>query len=98
MPHVVLPSWTDCYDYANKVELLGIGRKGTEKQTPVFEAQELSDKVLEVVAGKLATRMRENASKLAEVCEKNGHGPDIAARNVFEFASKQGVEEPKATA
>ncbi|PHH58385.1 hypothetical protein CDD80_2410 [Ophiocordyceps camponoti-rufipedis] len=34
VPQVVLPQWTDTYDYAERVELLGIGRLGNRSTMP----------------------------------------------------------------
>ncbi|KAJ3495660.1 hypothetical protein NLG97_g3236 [Lecanicillium saksenae] len=70
VPHVVLPFWTDCYDFANRVEYLGIGRKGSRKQQPVFEAAEFSDAVLEVIMGDDSEQMKRKARELAGVSEK----------------------------
>ncbi|OAQ96797.1 hypothetical protein LLEC1_06970 [Akanthomyces lecanii] len=97
IPHVVLPFWTDCYEYANRVEMLGIGRKGTRKRQPVFEATEFSEVLLEVIDGKNSESMGENARALAELCKKNGNGPDIAARGILKLAAEAATDASKET-
>ncbi|ATY60572.1 diacylglycerol o-acyltransferase [Cordyceps militaris] len=88
VPHVVLPFWTDCYEYANRVELLGVGRKGARKRQPVFEARELSETVLEVIQGPRSESIKTKALELAALCKRNGSGPDIAARGILKLATE----------
>lgn len=97
MPHVVLPFWTDCYDYANRVEMLGIGRKGARRQQPVFEATEFSETILEVVQGKYSESMRERAWELARLCMENGNGADIAAQGILKLAMEVAADASKET-
>lgn len=97
MPHVVLPFWTDCYEYANRVEMLGIGRKGTRKQQPVFEATEFSETILEVIDGENSVRIKEKARELAEVCKKNGYGPEMAAQGILKLATEAATSAGKET-
>lgn len=92
---MVLPFWTDCYEYANRVEYLGIGRKGARKQQPVFEATELSETVLDVIQGKYAENMKQRALELAQFCKQNGSGPDIAAQGILKLATDAGVDAGK---
>ena len=95
---MVLPFWTDCYEYANRVEMLGIGRKGTRKQQPVFEATEFSETVLGVINGKNSESMKRKAWELAELCKKNGNGPEIAARGILKLATEAANDVGKETA
>lgn len=84
----MLPFWTDCYDYANRVELLGIGLRGCRKRQPTFEARELSEQLLSVVDGDNTKDMREKAQKPAELCKKKGKGAENAAQGILELASE----------
>ncbi|OAA67479.1 diacylglycerol o-acyltransferase [Cordyceps fumosorosea ARSEF 2679] len=88
VPHVVLPFWTDCYEYANRVEFLGVGRKGARRQQPVFEAAELAEAVSEVIHGPRSEGMKIRARELAELCRENGSGPDIAAQGILKLATE----------
>ncbi|KAK5999129.1 Glycosyltransferase sdnJ [Cladobotryum mycophilum] len=80
VPHVVLPQWTDCYDYANRVEMLGIGRWGSKQAKPRWTARELSREILDVLVGRKSESMKQKAQKLAEVCQQNGDGAANAAQ------------------
>ncbi|PNY25518.1 Uncharacterized protein TCAP_04541 [Tolypocladium capitatum] len=80
IPQVVLPQWTDCYDYAQRVEMLGIGRLGNRKAKPKWTAQELSRELSEVLLGKDSEAMKRKAMELADVCRRNGSGAANAAR------------------
>lgn len=51
IPQVLLPAWTDCYDFANRVELLGIGRWGNKKVKPRWTEDELSEAILATLFG-----------------------------------------------
>ncbi|TQV99627.1 diacylglycerol o-acyltransferase [Cordyceps javanica] len=97
VPHVVLPFWTDCYEYANRVEFLGIGRKGARKQQPVFEATEISETVWEVIKGRHSESMKTRALELAVICKRNGSGPKIAAQGILKLATEAAATASKET-
>ncbi|RYP39452.1 hypothetical protein DL767_002186 [Monosporascus sp. MG133] len=80
VPHVVLPQWTDCYDYAQRVELLGIGRLGNRATKPQWSVKELSRELCEVLLGRSSETMRQKAKDLANVCRARGNGAENAAR------------------
>ncbi|KAK3175643.1 hypothetical protein K4F52_010097 [Lecanicillium sp. MT-2017a] len=86
VPHVVLPQWTDCYDYAQRVEWLGIGRHGSRTHKPRWSADELSMALVDVLYGESAEAMKQKARDLAGVCEKQGDGAKNAARLILEQA------------
>ncbi|RFU78580.1 diacylglycerol o-acyltransferase [Trichoderma arundinaceum] len=83
-PQVALPAWTDCYDYAQRVELLGVGRWGSRTAKPRWSSQELSREMLEVLAGEKSDAMKKKAALLKQVCEYNGSGADRAALAILE--------------
>lgn len=91
MPHVVLPFWTDCYEYASRVEMLGIGIKGCQKYQPVFQASELSQRLLRVINGKDAEQMKSKALELAWVCKQHGSGPAKAAEGILKLATELNI-------
>lgn len=79
VPQVVLPAWADNYDYAQRVELLGVGRCGNKTTKPRWTSEELSDEMLEVLVGDNAAVIKEKALHLQQVCRKNGSGAENAA-------------------
>lgn len=81
---MVLPQWADCYDYAERVELLGIGRLGNRQAKPQWSAPELSEAILDVLLGGRSTVVRQKAAALSETCKKNGNGAVNAARVILE--------------
>ncbi|CAG7992048.1 unnamed protein product [Penicillium olsonii] len=83
VPQVILPQWIDCYDYAERVEMLGIGRVGNRKAKPQWTARELSKELLRVLQGQSAISMRQRASDLASMCDKNGIGAVVAAQTLL---------------
>ncbi|PQK12206.1 hypothetical protein BB8028_0003g08230 [Beauveria bassiana] len=97
VPHVVLPFWTDCYEYANRVEFLGIGRRGARKHQPVFEATELSEVLVEVINGKQSQTMKQRSLELARLCKQNGSGPEIAAQGIVKLATEGAAVAAKGT-
>ncbi|KAJ3547461.1 hypothetical protein NM208_g1497 [Fusarium decemcellulare] len=82
VPQVILPSWLDCYDFANRAELLGIGRWGSKKGCPRWIESELTSVLIDVVLDKNAEYMAK-ARSLAEVCGRNGGGRSAAADEVL---------------
>ncbi|KAK2757088.1 hypothetical protein FQN54_005057 [Arachnomyces sp. PD_36] len=88
VPHVVLPSWMDCYEYAQRVEYLGIGRQGVRKQVPQVEASELSRELLTVIDGERSQSMKRKAQEFAAICKEKGDGADTVARKMLELARK----------
>jgi UDP:flavonoid glycosyltransferase YjiC (YdhE family) len=95
VPQVILPGWTDCYDFANRVEFLGIGRCGSTKAKPSWKADELGYELQEVVLGPNAAAMKEKATQLAAIADKNGDGADIAARALLDEINNNGVNVVK---
>ncbi|KAM0430037.1 hypothetical protein ACHAPT_006043 [Fusarium lateritium] len=82
-PQVVLPQWTDCYDFAQRVEMLGIGRLGSRKTKPRWVAKELSQSLADVIFGKDSEAMKKKAEDLAKLCKNAGEGRDVAAKIIL---------------
>jgi UDP:flavonoid glycosyltransferase YjiC (YdhE family) len=73
VPQVVLPCWLDTFDFASRVEYLGIGVYGSRKSSPGVEAVELSGALMRVMGGgEEAARMEARAKELAEITRKVG--------------------------
>lgn len=82
VPQVVLPVWIDCFDYANRAELLGIGLWGNRTARPRCVASELAPVLVRAVFGGGAGEMRRRAGELARVCARDP-GRMVAARSIF---------------
>ncbi|WQF84437.1 Putative UDP-glucuronosyl/UDP-glucosyltransferase [Colletotrichum destructivum] len=83
VPQVVLPVWFDTYDFATRVEYLGIGKRGSTNHAPKCAAKELGPILKEVVLGESAEGFRKKAADLAEVCRRDGGGRVIAAKAIL---------------
>jgi hypothetical protein len=90
VPHIVLPPWWDCYEFAARVEYLGIGIYGSRKSktAPECDASELAEalKTLTDEGNANGKQMRERAKKLAETCNAYG-GRATAANKILEHAA-----------
>jgi UDP:flavonoid glycosyltransferase YjiC (YdhE family) len=84
VPQVVLLQWTDCYDYAQRVEMLGIGRLGNRTTKPLWSTPELSRALQEVLIGESSNAVKQRAGELANLCKSRGNGAFNAARILLE--------------
>ncbi|KAH6887504.1 glycosyltransferase family 1 protein [Thelonectria olida] len=80
---VVLPQWTDCYDYAQRVEMLGVGRWGSRDTKPKWTSQGLARKLSDVLQGETSEAMKKRAVELAGVCKEKGNGAVHAAKIIL---------------
>ncbi|KPM41311.1 hypothetical protein AK830_g5239 [Neonectria ditissima] len=85
VPQVVLPVWADTFDYANRAEMLGIGRWGNVKGCPRWTTAELAPVLVEVVLDRNA-EFAAKSRVLAQVCRQGGGGRNVAARKILEIA------------
>ncbi|KAJ2976502.1 hypothetical protein NQ176_g4916 [Zarea fungicola] len=83
IPQVVLPVWTDCFDYANRVEMLGIGRWGSKEAKPRWKAEELARALVDVVLDR-NNELSAKTKALSEICGGDSGGRDQAARLILE--------------
>ncbi|KAK4154439.1 hypothetical protein C8A00DRAFT_32789 [Chaetomidium leptoderma] len=65
VPQVLLPPWSDCYDFANRVEMLEIGRWANKEAKPRWRRDELAACLEDVLFGPKADEIREKARELA---------------------------------
>jgi UDP:flavonoid glycosyltransferase YjiC (YdhE family) len=84
VPQVILPCWLDTWDFANRVEWLGIGVYGSRNSAPSVEAGELSRALLKVLGYIDAVLMRAKAKKLAAVSAVPG-GRRKACEKIIEI-------------
>lgn len=84
----------DTFDFARRVELLGIGRWGNKVTHKGAWGRELGNALIEVLLGGQADRIRERARELAELCNENGGGRVLAAKMILkEIREEVGEKE-----
>ena len=84
VPQIVLPVWIDTYDFATRVEYLGIGVWGSRKAAPRVEAEELGTALLKVIDSDKSAAMAENAKAIAAPLAKTV-GREIACEKIIEL-------------
>ncbi|KAF4960385.1 hypothetical protein FGADI_1032 [Fusarium gaditjirri] len=87
IPQALLPAWTDCYDFANRVELLGIGLWANKAAKPRWKEGELADALSEILFGSESAGMRKRAEEAASrhpECE----GRQIAAQEILRVSGR----------
>ena len=77
--------WYDTYDFASRVEYLGIGIYGNKTSSPKAEAGEFGSALTRIV-GSEAESYRARARELRDTCWKGGSGREIGAKRVLELA------------
>ncbi|KAJ3770738.1 hypothetical protein FB446DRAFT_790233 [Lentinula raphanica] len=84
VPQVVLPVWYDTYDYATRVEWLGIGLWGSHRSAPHAEASEFGEALSRVAGSNAeAETFRSKAEGLAERCRTQYTGRVRAANEIL---------------
>ncbi|KAH8816711.1 hypothetical protein F5884DRAFT_853146 [Xylogone sp. PMI_703] len=84
IPQVLLPPWSDCYDFANRVELLGVGRWANQSAKPRWERKELAHSLEEVLFGleaeTILAKARDIASRHPESAGRERAAKEILAQ------------------
>jgi len=89
-PQVVLPAWMDCFDFANRVELLGNGLWANKRTRFGLEVEDLAAALVEVLLGPRARAIRAKAEELAAICNKIP-GRILAAKTILAETEVQAV-------
>ncbi|KAH8898630.1 UDP-Glycosyltransferase/glycogen phosphorylase [Thozetella sp. PMI_491] len=84
VPQALLPAWSDCYDFANRVELLGIGKWANQMAKPRWKQEELSSVLEEILFGPEAESILQRAKDLAARHPEEA-GREKAAAEVLGF-------------
>jgi len=85
VPQIVLPCWLDTFEFANRVEYLGIGIYGSRTSAPGVEAGELSRALMRVLGGgEESVRMKGMAAELREISGRVG-GRKRACEKIVEL-------------
>lgn len=87
IPQALLPAWTDCYDFANRVELLGIGRWANKEAKPRWKEDELADALLEILFGPGSAGMRKRAEEVASR-HPEWKGRQMAAQEIIDYLTR----------
>ena len=87
----MLPAWYDTYDFAARVESLGVGMFGNRKAAPWVDGEELGNILLAKTdpKGEKHRSMGEKARELAAEMRKYG-GRRVAAEKILELAELEG--------
>ncbi|KAB8296392.1 hypothetical protein EYC80_009142 [Monilinia laxa] len=86
IPQVVLPVWVDLYDFAIRVEYLGVGVWGSRNAAPNWTAAELSTALLKVVGDSdEAISMRKRALEISKPYQETP-GRIVAAHELSKWA------------
>ncbi|KAF5552851.1 UDP-glycosyltransferase 84B2 [Fusarium mexicanum] len=94
VPQALLPAWTDCYDFANRVELLGIGRWANKEAKPRWEENELAEALLEILFGSESVGIRKRAEEVASR-HPEWEGRQMAAQEILNYLVRSGGLDPK---
>lgn len=65
VPQIVLAVWFDTYDFAARVEFLGIGVCGNHKTAPTVNSSDFGRALIRVLASRESERMKQNARGIA---------------------------------
>lgn len=87
IPQALLPAWTDCYDFANRVELLGIGRWANKEAKPRWKEDELAGALLEILFGPESAGMRKRAGEIAS-SHPEWKGRQMAAQEILDYLTR----------
>ena len=81
VPQVVLPVWYDTYDFANRVEWLGIGAHGNRKAAPSVEASEFAKALTRALEDE---KMISRAKEIGKLCGKL-EGREVACEKISDW-------------
>ncbi|KAF5550410.1 UDP-glycosyltransferase 84B2 [Fusarium napiforme] len=87
IPQALLPAWTDCYDFANRVELLCIGRWANKEAKPRWKQDELAGALLEILFGPESAGMRMRAEEVASR-HPEWKGRQMAAQEILRYMKR----------
>ena len=95
VPHIVLPVWFDTYDFAKRVEYLGIGLYPSRRTAPHVSSKDLSEAISTVIDDNIGgSKMLKKARQLKALCAKV-EGREVATRKILEIMEDE-VERRKA--
>ena len=73
IPQIILPIWFDTYDFAHRIEYLGVGIWGNRQNAPTVHGDELGDALKRVLNSSHAQTIKQKARKIAsQLGDKEG--------------------------
>ncbi|KAL3457486.1 hypothetical protein BJX64DRAFT_280577 [Aspergillus heterothallicus] len=69
VPQIILPVWYDTYDFARRVEYLGVGLWGSKTSAPAINGPELGKALIRVLYSEESSLMRDKAKSIASKAE-----------------------------
>ena len=87
-PQVVLPLWYDTYDFAARVEHLGIGTRGNKRSAPRVDGEEFGAALSTIVDDTAEKRLSisDRAKAVGKICGNAGEGRVRACEKVGRLA------------
>ncbi|KAL2872668.1 uncharacterized protein BJX67DRAFT_369251 [Aspergillus lucknowensis] len=86
VPQIILPVWYDTYDYAVRVEYLGVGVWGSKTSAPAINGPELGRAFIRVLHSEESLAMREKARSIAsKLADSDGRLLIMASEKVAWF-------------
>ncbi|KAI1416426.1 glycosyltransferase family 1 protein [Hypoxylon sp. FL1857] len=87
VPQVVCPVWLDTYDFARRVEMIGVGVRGNENTAPYVKSDDFVAALDRVIGNSAeAQKFRETAKRISEQVGGVDSGRNIAAQHIKEVA------------
>lgn len=78
--------WIDTYDFATRVEWLGIGVWGSRTAAPRVKAPELGGALVRVIDSSESDKMREKAMMIARGLGGGSSGRSVACEKIIELS------------
>jgi UDP:flavonoid glycosyltransferase YjiC (YdhE family) len=86
VPQIALPVWSDCYDFAARVEYLGVGVWGNKNSKTDWEAEQLSNAFTKILRDdETSKQIRSKAGALGHIARRNP-GREVAAARIADLA------------
>lgn len=86
VPQIVLPLWTDTYNYAQLAEQTVVGIWGCRETPPDWTSDCLRDDVVKVALGPDSMAFRAKAKEVSAAAREQGVGREIWARIIAKLA------------
>ena len=95
VPQILLPMWADCYEFANRVEWLGIGVWASKAAPLNWTKEDLSSAFLRVLGNnEEAESMRMKARQLGKIVQSKPGGI-CAANELAKLAKLDSIDMAK---
>lgn len=89
VPQVILPIWLDTYDFAHRVEYLGVGVWGNRRSAPAVQGYEFGQALKRMLASVQKIRVKQRAREVAADLEGR-EGRVVACEKIMELVRREG--------